>query len=89
MAEQELLQAVAGAELIPLGGLAGAHQIAQASCAASGTHTGVTSPLRKLRASFAASRRSVLMRSPAFTGTSVGATTMQPTPSSVSCQYRG
>jgi hypothetical protein len=58
-----------------------------ASALASGTHTDVRSPPRRQRASFTASRRSVFTRSPAFTGTSVGATTAHPTPNSVSCQY--
>ena len=38
-------------------------------------------------ASFSASRRSVLTRSPVFVGTSVGATTSHCTPSSANCQY--
>ena len=46
----------------------------------------VRSPARWLRASFVASRRSVFTRSPAFTGTSVGATTSHFTPNAVSCQ---
>lgn len=43
-----------------------------ASCAASGTHTAVSSPLRCSLASIAASRRSVFTRSPAFIGISEG-----------------
>ena len=87
VAKQELLQAMAGAQLVALGRFSRARtRSRRASWAASGTQTGVRSPLRKLRASFSASRRSVLMRSPAFIGTSVGATTTQLTPSCVSCQ---
>ena len=41
----------------------------------------------KDRASFRASRRFVFTRSPGFTGTSVGATTSQCTPSLLSSQY--
>src|SRR6202022_1446621 len=48
---------------------------ASASCAASGTHTAVSSPARCSRARRAASRRSVLTRSPARCGISEGATT--------------
>ena len=52
-----------------------------ASCASSGTHTGVNSPARSSRASDSASRRSVFTRSPALRGISDGATTLQRAPS--------
>jgi len=42
-------------------------------------------PARWQRASFSASRRSVFTRSPAFTGTNVGAITSHLTPNSASC----
>ena len=51
-----------------------------ASCASSGTHTGVNSPCWKSRARDSASRRSVLMRSPGRRGISEGATTVQGVP---------
>ena len=51
-----------------------------ASCPASGTHTAVSSPARCSRARLAASRRSVLTRSPARFGISEGATTMRSCP---------
>src|SRR6202022_3391201 len=46
-----------------------------ASCVASGTHTAVSSPARCSRARLAASRRSLLTRSPTRCGISDGATT--------------
>ena len=51
-----------------------------ASCPGSGTHTGVSSPARCNRAKLAASRRSVLIRSPARLGIKDGATTTQSCP---------
>ena len=60
-----------------------------ASCAASGTHTSVSSSARSSLASFSASRRFVLTRSPGRRGVIDGATTRQLTPGlPVRCRYR-
>lgn len=61
-----------------------AHQIAHRFMSSVGIQIGVSSPARCSFASIKASRRSVLIRSPAFIGISDGGTTMQSCPNPVS-----
>jgi hypothetical protein len=85
--KQKLTQPMSGAKLILLGRFSGSNHIAQ-RLVGRNRH-----PYRRqlsgpiISRSFNASRRSVFTRSPAFTGTSVGATTSHFAPILVSCQY--
>ena len=87
LAQQKLPQPVARTQLILLRRLARSHQVAQRLMGR------IRHPHRRQvsgaiqRASLSASRRSVLTRSPSFTGICIGTTTLQSTPRFVSCQY--